>query len=168
MKKTIFLFVFAVILYGCGGKSDTEYLETAEQSIKNNKIPEGVAAYEALVNEYPESPSAPKALFEIATLYQNKMISNIPPEQSLEKSVGYFRKVYEDYPDSKEAPKALFMSGFIRANEMQNFGEATKIYKLFLETYPKHELAAAAKQELDNMGLSPEEILQKKTASQQL
>ncbi len=166
MKKTIFFVLTAVLFFGCSGKSDKDYLKTAQESIKNNKIPEAVAAYETLVNEFPDSPSAPKALFEIATLYQNRMVKNVSEKESLEKSAGYFWQAYEKYPQSKEAPKALFMSGFIRANEMHNYAEATKIYKLFLSTYPDNELAGAAKQELDNMGLSPEEILQKKVASQ--
>jgi hypothetical protein len=33
-----------------------------------------------------------------------------------------------------------------------------------LEKYPNHELAASAQSELDNLGLTPEEILQKATA----
>jgi hypothetical protein len=35
---------------------------------------------------------------------------------------------------------------------------------LFIEKYPDHELAASAKEELENMGLTPEEILQKNLA----
>ena len=33
-----------------------------------------------------------------------------------------------------------------------------------METFPDHELAASAKEELDNMGLTPEEILRKNIA----
>ena len=58
------------------------------------------------------------------------------------------------------------MAGFISANELNNFDEATSIYKQFLKEYPDNELAASAQAELDNMGLSPEEILQKKLANE--
>ena len=38
--------------------------------------------------------------------------------------------------------------------------DATVIYQQFLKEYPDNELAASSAQaELDNMGLSPEEIL---------
>jgi hypothetical protein len=41
------------------------------------------------------------------------------------------------------------------------FDEATKSYKLFLEKYPNDPLAVSAKEELDNMGIPPEEILKR-------
>jgi TolA-binding protein len=166
MKKTIILFAIALFLVGCGKKSEQDYLDLAQQNIKNKKVTEAVNVYEEFVKEYPESNSAPHALFEIAALYQNRLVPDMTEVQSLEKSAEYFRKVYENYPESSEAPKSLFLSGFIRANEMNNFDEATKIYNLFLDRYPSHELAAAARQELDNMGLSPDEILQKKVVDQ--
>lgn len=58
------------------------------------------------------------------------------------------------------------MAGFINANELQNYDEATKLYKQFLVEYPNDELAASAQAELDNMGLSPEEILMKNMAKE--
>jgi TolA-binding protein len=70
-------------------------------------------------------------------------------------------QVYEKYPDSEEAPKSLFMSGFILANDLMLYDKATSSYNLFLEKYPSHPLAVSAKEELDNMGLSPEEILKR-------
>lgn len=166
MKKTIILFSIALFFAGCGKKSEQEYMELAQQNLNNKKVTEAVNIYEDFLKEYPESNSAPTALFEIAALYQNRLVPGLSEEQSLEKSAEYFRKVYQDYPESSEAPKSLFLSGFIRANEMNNFEEATKIYKLFLDRYPSHELAAAARQELDHMGLSPDEILQKKVVNQ--
>jgi len=36
-----------------------------------------------------------------------------------------------------------------------------------METFPEHDLAASAKEELDNMGLTPEEILQKNIAKEE-
>jgi len=59
------------------------------------------------------------------------------------------------------------MAGFILANDLNMYNEATEAYNLFMETFPKHELAASAKEELDNMGLTPEEILQKNIAKEE-
>jgi hypothetical protein len=58
------------------------------------------------------------------------------------------------------------MAGFINANELKNFDEATSLYKQFLMEYPNNELASSAQAELDNMGLSPEEILQNNLANE--
>jgi len=79
----------------------------------------------------------------------------------MNKSIESFKKIFEKYPQNKYAPVSLFMSGFVQANELQNYDEATKAYNLFLQKYPDHELAKSAKEELDNMGLSPEDILKK-------
>jgi hypothetical protein len=54
------------------------------------------------------------------------------------------------------------MSGFIEANNLHQFDEATKTYRIFLEKYPDHELAESAKQELNTMGQAPDEILKQK------
>ena len=116
---------------------------------------------ETLVNEYPESEIAPQALVQLAQIYQNQLDKNIKPTESFEKAEKYFMQVYEKYPESEEAPKALFMSGFILANDLQNYEKATASYNLFMEKYPSHPLAVSAKEELDNMGLTPEEILKR-------
>ncbi|MCW9065762.1 MAG: hypothetical protein OQJ78_05645, partial [Ignavibacteriaceae bacterium] len=70
------------------------------------------------------------------------------------------------YPSSEYAPSGLFMAGFISANELNNYEAATIIYQQFLKEYPNNELAASAQAELDNMGLSPEDILKKNMAKE--
>jgi len=57
------------------------------------------------------------------------------------------------------------MAAYIKANELKKYQEATDLYTLFLKKYPKHELAASAAQELEIMGMSPDEILKQKTAA---
>ena len=89
------------------------------------------------------------------------MVKNIKPKESFNRAQEYFMQVFEKYPESDEAPKSLFLSGFIFANNLNNYDEATSRFKLFLNKYPSHSLAPAAQQELDNMGLSPEEILKR-------
>ena len=61
----------------------------------------------------------------------------------------------------------LFMAGFVQANDLHDYDAASETYNLFLKTYPDHELATSAKEELDNMGLTPEEILKKNLAREQ-
>ena len=164
------LSVIAVIIFslvGCSKTSDKEYMEMAEENVKNKNVSEAVVSYENLVNEYPQSKLAPEALVKEATLYHSNMITNITKEESLRKAAEIFFSVAGKYPSSKQAPKSLFMAGFIYANELEDYDNATKAYKLFMEKYPKHDLFASAKDELENMGLSPDEILKKKTTSRE-
>lgn len=166
MKKILSLFIL-LILFGCGSKKSAEELLTeANTNLKNNKVPEAVLLFEEIINEYPESDKVPEVLSQLASIYQNKMLKNLSDTESLEKAVSFFRRIFDDYPESSYAPTGLFMSGFVLANELNYYDRATETYKLFLEKYPNHELAASAKEEVVNMGLSPEEILKKNLAKE--
>ncbi len=158
-----FLFTSVIFLNGCSSKSADDYMKAAQENVKQKNISEAISNYESVIHEFPNTPQAPDALFQIATFYQNKMMKNMSDVESYKKAEETFRLVYNKYPDNKKAPMALFLSGFILANDLRNFQSATSTYNLFLEKYPKHELASSAKEELSNMGLSPDQILQKKT-----
>ena len=162
--KYITVILIALTIAGCSKKSDEYYLEQAKSAAEKNNIEEAVNAYQNLIKEYPQSAKAPEALFQLATLYQNKMVKqeNLTDAQSLEKAVELFRTIYDKYPQNSLAAKALFMSGFIQSNELKEYPEATATFNLFLQKFPQNDLASSAKEELNNMGLTPEEILKKK------
>ena len=164
--KTIFILLVTILIFsGCSSKTDKEYLQTAEKNVKSDNISEAISSYQTLVDKYPQSDLAPEALYEMAALYQNNLVKNLSKKESLQKSVQIYRSIYDKYPKSKKAPMGLFMSGFILANELNNYDEASKVYNLFLEKYPHHELATSAKEELKHLGLSPDEILKQKAAT---
>ena len=162
IMRSILVLLAAVFMFiGCSKKID--YLKSAEENLKNNKIQEAVSDYENFVKENPVSEKAPEALTKLASIYQNKMIKDLSAKESLEKSVQIYRRVYDEYPNSAQAPTSLFMSAFILANELQKYHPAEVIYKLFLQKFPNHELTNSAREELNNLGLSPEEILKRKS-----
>ena len=166
VMKTFFILITSIlIISGCSSKTDKEYLKTAENEVKTNNISEAIETYQTLVDEYPDSKLAPEALYEMAALYQNNLIKNLTKKESLQKSVEIYRSVYDKYPKSIKAPMGLFMSGFILANELNDYNEASKTYNLFLKKYPNHELSTSAKEELKHLGLSPEQILKEKAAA---
>jgi TolA-binding protein len=163
MKTIIItLSLFLLLLSGCGDKKTaSELLTDGDKFTNEENLPEAVLAYETLIKDYPEDVLAPKATIRLATIYQNKLVKNISENESLLKSLELFKSVYEKYPLSDQSPMGLFMAGFVQANELQDFDGATETYNTFLKNYPEHELAASAQEELDNMGLTPEEVLQK-------
>lgn len=166
MKSKI-AFLILLIFFGCSSnKSDKELFDGAQMDLKEQKFPEAVTAFDELINDYPESELAPEALSQLASIYQNKQIKSLSDKENLEKAIQLFKKLHDDYPESDYAPSGLFMAGFIYANELHNYEAASAIYKQFLTEYPDDELAASAQAELDNMGLSPEQILSKKLAKE--
>lgn len=162
MKKLSLSFVIIILVISCSKTTDKQYLDQAKSLLKENKVTESITALETLLKEYPESKLAPKALIELATIYQGQLDKSIAPEESFNRAQKYFREVFDKYPDSEDAANSLFMSSFILANDLKKFDEATVSYKLFLEKYPNSPLVQSAQDELDNMGLSPEEVLKKK------
>jgi len=138
-----------------------------EDISENESLLKSIELYEKLIKKYPEDVLAPEATVRLAAIYQNKLVKNISENESLLKSVELFKSIYEKHPGSEQAPLGLFMAGFVQSNELQDFEDASETYNLFLKVFPDHELAASAKEELDNMGLTPEEILQKNLARQE-
>jgi TolA-binding protein len=168
MKYIFAAILLSIVIIGCSKTTDQNYMKKAAESVKQNNISDAVQAYENLVKDYPDSKLAPKAILEEAALYQNGKVKNLSGKEALQKAANLYESVFDKYPQNEQAPKALFMSGFIEANDLKDFNKATELYKLFLEKYPKHQLAESAKEELKNMGLSPEQILQKNSKNQNI
>ena len=168
MKSALSIILVAVVFISCSSKkSDEELFNEGKTNTEEGKIPEAVVSYEELLKEYPDSKAAPEAIKNLASIYQNKLVKNISETESLQEATKLFRQIYDDYPESEFAPMGLFMACFVLANDLNMYNEATETYNLFMETFPEHELAASAKEELDNMGLTPEEILQKNIAKEE-
>ncbi|MFA6597969.1 MAG: tetratricopeptide repeat protein [Ignavibacteriaceae bacterium] len=161
MKSYIVLFSLVIVFFAGCGKSEKDQFEAATRLVQEKKYAEGVSAFEKVADEFPTSDFAPKAFYEIAKIYQSGVINGVDETTAQQKAVEYYQKVFVKYPKYEFAPSALFMSGFIQANTLGKYNEATITYKKFLQTYPTNELADDAKVELDNMGLSPEEIIAK-------
>ncbi len=166
MKTNLLLLLTLLFITGCGKKSEKDFIESAQKGYEENNMQQVITSYEALIEEYPESKSAPFALVEIGKLYQSNLVKNILPQESIRLAIEHFQKVADVYPQSEEAPMALFLIGFIQANELHDYEAATLTYKNFLAAFPEHDLYQSAKEELDNMGLKPEEILRRKIASE--
>jgi TolA-binding protein len=162
MKRILLFLLPLLILAGCSSKKDSDYKTEGDKQKSAGNISASIIAYESLLKEFPNSKLAPGAMAEIANYYQENKVKNVGMRESLEKSAKMFREVYDKYPKSTEAPKALFTSAFILANQLGKFTEATETYKLFIEKFPNHELVHSAQQELDMMGITPEEIISRK------
>lgn len=138
-------------------------MEEAKNLLKENKYKEAVLLYETLTKEHPEAAQAAEAFFEMAKLYQAKLVPGISGTEAYQKAITSYTSVYEKYPDSKEAPLALFMTGFILANELKDYPAAKKSFEKFIAQYPEHEMISSAQSEIANMGKSPEEMLNQVT-----
>lgn len=156
---TISLLIFVT---ACSTTTDKSLFESAKQKIVDGNYQEALADFKTLTSDFPESNYLAAVKFEMGKMYQGFVVPNIPKIESLNEAVKLYNDVYETYPDSIQAVNALFMIAFLHANELNNLEAAKDAYRTFIERYPNHELSKSARAELDNLGKSPEEILQEK------
>lgn len=110
-----------------------------------------IAAYQEFVDAFPDDTAAPEYLFKKADLYRSL--------KEGEKSIQTYNHILEQYPDYHKAAYCLFLKGFVLENEMMNIEKAKEAYQSFLEKYPQHDLAKDVQFSLQNLGKSPEEII---------
>ncbi len=160
MKTILFIILLTLIIAGCSKESPDEIMKTAKNNIEQQKYSEAIPLLEKLTTEFQDSEITPTALFHLASIYQNKLASNLSETESLKKAASLFKELYDKYPNSSEAGTSLFMAAFITANEpVSEYKEATELYTLFLEKFPDHDFAKDAKVELQIMGMPMDQII---------
>jgi len=91
-----------------------------------------------------------KEYYDLATQYMTK--------EDWKQAESYFEKIVQEYPNGIYTSKAIFMIGFINANYLKNYDKARKYYQMFIDKYPKHELADDAKYEIEHLGQNYEDL----------
>lgn len=163
MKKNV-LFIAIITIFFTACNSDVDLYNSAEAKYNNKNYSEALKEYKTIIEDSPESEYASKSIMKVAMMYQGFLIPNVSNEQSLKNAVEYYRKMYQLFPNDKETPKALFLCGFLLANDIRNYEEAKITFNTFLDKYKNHELVPQVKLELENLGKTPEEILESKLA----
>lgn len=162
IKKIVAFTVVLVFLAACSQNSDESLYQEAKSKIADGNYVGAINDYKKIVSDFPKSNYAASTKFELGKLYQGHVLPKIPREESMKEAIKYYTQVNTEYPDSVEAINSLFMIAFLEANEIGNLDKARETYEEFIKRYPDHELAVSARAELNNLGKTPEEILQEK------
>ena len=139
------------LIVGCGKLPDERLLEKGKKLEEKMAFSEAVVRYEKLVDDYPQSPFGPEALYRAGLIYANGL-------RKFPKAVSTLERVIETYPESPFAAQAQFMIGFIYANSAPDTAKARLAYRAFVEKYPDHELVPSVRWELKYLGKAIEEI----------
>lgn len=161
MKKLFLLLLFS-LLFSCTSDNGKKIYDEAIKYYNEKNYSQAFQKFQNVINEYSSGEYREKSLMLIGNMYYMYQVPNIERNESNKKAVEYFRLLYKEFPKSNDAPKALFLSGYILANHLQKLDEAKLAYQTLLEKFPNNELATAVKSELENLGKSPDEILQNK------
>lgn len=156
IPATIALLFVAVLLAGgfsaCSKSDASAQLAAADTLVAHKKYDEAAKAYQAIIKDFPTSAQAPAAFYALGTLQLNEQ--NNPAM-----AIKTFEQLVAQHPESAWAHKAQFTIGFTYANQLQDFDKAKTAYNKYLAQYPDSSFAPHVRTELENLGKTPEELL---------
>ena len=160
MKKFLVLAVIALVLAGCGSNDPAKRINELEKqafstegAINPEVASDLVTAYYDFANANPDDAMSPEYLFKAVDVSMNL---NEP-----QRTIYMIDKLLKEYPDYPRTQAALFVKAFIFETKYNNLDMANKLYEQYLEMYPEGEFANDCRASIDNLGLSPEELIKK-------
>ena len=162
MKKFIvyYVLVFVLVLVGCNTNDPAKRIEKLEEqafategAINPEVANDLVSAYCDFADANPDDAMAPEYLFKAVDVSMNL---NEP-----QRTIYIIDKLLNNYPDYPRTQAALFVKGFIFETRYENYDMAKKIYEQYLVMYPDGEFAESCRASIENLGLTPEELVKK-------
>ena len=160
MKKFLFLAVIALVLAGCSSNDPAKRVNELEKqafSTEGAIVPEVasdlVSAYCDFADANPKDAMSPEYLFKAVDVSMNL---NEP-----QRTISIIDRMLREYPDFPRTQAALFMKAFIFETRFANLDMAKKLYEQYLAMYPNGEFAEDCKASIENLGLTPEELVKK-------
>ena len=147
----------------CGNNSRQEALDKITKTedsidIQNTLVDTEVGMrlidnYVAFSSQFPEDSLAPVFWHRAAQVAANIHRPDL--------AVVYLDTIIGQYADYKQLAECYFYKGFVLENVAQDYDNAKIAYQAFVDKYPNDPLAKDAKVLIENLGLSPEELLAK-------
>lgn len=162
MKKILLSLLVTAMMLSCGEKMSVKDVEELESKVlakdakptKDNVI-QLVDAYVLFAEQNPNDVQSPDFLFKALDIAVG--VNAEGPE----KAVKIADVLIEKYPDFEMTPMAMFIKGFIYENKLGDLQNAEITYRQFIEKYPDNPMVEDVKSTLENLGLSPEELIRK-------
>lgn len=182
MKRSKSLFplsILVVLFFACGGEQGadpntkteqpTEEVIAAEQQKtiaklegdlyqENLKFDRRAAnqifdVYIAYAAEHPLDTITPEYLFRAAQVSTGLKKNEL--------AIKIYDRIVKNYPDWNKIVETKFMKGFTYQNHMDRLGAAKEVYKDIMYDHPDHPLAEQARQLIENMQYTDEELIKK-------
>lgn len=162
MKRIFVLLSLALMLLSCGEKMSVEKINELESKVfakdailSSENVVQLVDAYLLFAKQNPDDKQTPDFLFKALDV-----AVGINAEGS-QKAVDIADVLIENYPDFEMTPMAMFIKGFIYENMIGDLKNAEATYRQFIDKYPDNPMVEDVKATVENMGLSPEELIRK-------
>lgn len=162
MKKIFFLLFAALIMSSCHTKMSVEKIKeleskvfTKDADINKEDVIQLIDAYVLFAEQNPDDTQSPDFLFKALDVSVGTKAAN--PQRSIEIA----NLLTEKYPDFEMSPMALYLKGFVYENMLSDLNNAEIAYRQFVERYPENPMIEDVKATIENLGLSPEELIRK-------
>ena len=160
MKRYFVILLFSVLLMGCSSNDPAKRIEKLEKQVLStdkaiDPVVAGdlVSAYCDFADANPDDAMTPEYLFKAVDVSMNL---NEP-----QRTIYIIDKLVKEYPDYPRTQAALFIKAFIFETKYNNLDMAKKLYEQYLEMYPDGEFAESCRASIENLGLTPEELVKK-------
>lgn len=162
MKRLFLPLLVSLVLFSCENKMSVEKINELESKVfggenvinKENAI-QLIDAYLLFAEQNPDDSKSPDFLFKALDVAVGTNAEN--PQ----KAIDIANILIEKYPDFEMTPMAMFIKGFVYENIMSDLDNAEVTYNQFIEKYPDNPMVGDVKATLENLGLSPEELVGK-------
>ena len=162
MKRIFVLLSLALMLLSCGEKMSVEKINELESKVfakdtvlSSENVIQLVDAYLLFAKQNPNDQQTPEFLFKALDVAVG--INAEGPQ----KAINIADVLIEKYPDFEMTPMAMFIKGFVYENMIGDLQNAEMTYRQFIEKYPNNPMVEDVKSTLENLGLTPEELIRK-------
>ena len=162
MKRILFSLLVAVVMMSCGEKMSVEKINELESKVfakdavvSAENVIQLVDAYLLFAQQNPNDLQSPDFLFKALDVAVG--VNAEGPQ----KAIDIADVLVEKYPDFEMTPMALFIKGFVYENMIGDLQNAEMTYRQFIEKYPNSPMVEDVKATLENLGLTPEELIRK-------
>ena len=162
MKRIFVLLSLALMLLSCGEKMSVEKINELESKVfakdavlSSENVIQLVDAYLLFAKQNPNDQQTPEFLFKALDVAVG--INAEGPQ----KAIDIADVLIEKYPDFEMTQMAMFVKGFVYENMIGDLQNAEMTYRQFIEKYPNSPIVEDVKATLENLGLTPEELIRK-------
>ena len=162
MKKILLILSLALMMASCGQKMTVEEINKLESQVfgvgaspEKENVVKLVDAYVLYAKQNPDDSRSPEYLFKALDVAVGRNV------EDTQKAIDVADIMIEKYPDFEMTPMAMFLKGFVYENIIGDLQSAETVYRQFIDKYPDNPMVEDAKATIENIGLSPEELIRK-------
>lgn len=173
--KRLSIFILLSVFVACSAKNDKKNrIETIsklehvlfDEDASQNEVASKQAEMEKLRENYRQFLGSYAADTISARYVYNWAMMEADFFKNYTASVQLLERFQRDYSSHPMAEKALFLQGFTYSEYIKDYKKAELAYKAFIERYPNSDLVPSIQFELQNLGKSPEELLNLKMSEE--